>query len=414
MTGQVPGPPWPPEEKPERIRDEDEALRTLDALLPGLAEGAGQRDADRTLPHAQIDRLSRAGLYALTVPAALGGADVGVPTLTEVFRRLSAADPNLGQIPHSHYVFLEALRLRGTPEQQRRFFGEVLEGARYANAQTERGGRTITDDVTVLAPDPTRPGRYRLTGEKFYATGSLFAHRLLVRAVLPAPRPDGSADKAIAFVPADAPGVSVQDDWDAMGQRTTGSGTVRLHDVAVPAEDVVPFTSIFDSPTVYGAFAQVLHAAIDAGIARAALDAAVLAVAGARPWFEAGGQKASDDPLLVQTAGEAEITVRAAEALLREAAVLVGIAREAPGPDTTEQASISTAVAKVAAGRAAVEASSVLFELAGTRSAQRSGNLSRFWRDARTHTLHDPARWKVQHIGRHLLDGVAPPRHGQI
>ncbi len=391
-----------------------DAVRTVTALLPGLAAAAAERDSERALPYEEVARISEAGLYALTVPQEHGGADVSVSTLTEVFRLLSVADPNLGQIPHSHYVFLEALRLKGTPDQQRRFFAEVLGGARYANAQTERGGRTITEDATTLTPDPADPAGFRLNGDKFYATGSLFADRLLVRAVLPEPRPDGSADKALAFVPSGAVGVTVEDDWDAMGQRTTGSGTVRLRDVSVPVTDVVPYSSVFDGPSSYGSFAQVLHAAIDAGIARAALGAAKEHVARARPWFEAGGERAVDDPLLVQTAGEAEITVRGAEALVREAAALVDIARTAPDAENTAEASIATAVAKVAAARSAVSASSVLFELAGTRSVLGSLNLSRFWRDARTHTLHDPVRWKVQHVGRWLLDDVAPPRHGQI
>lgn len=103
-----------------------EPIKVLHELLPRLAEGASRRDAERILPHEEIRLLSEAGLYALTVPATLGGPDVSVATLTEVFRLLSVADPSIGQIPQSHYVFLEALRLRGTADQQRRFYGEVL------------------------------------------------------------------------------------------------------------------------------------------------------------------------------------------------------------------------------------------------------------------------------------------------
>jgi len=108
------------------------------------------------------------------------------------------------------------------------------------------------------------------------------------------------------------------------------------------------------------------------------------------------------------------VTVRGAQALLAEAARQVDAARANPTADTTAAASIAVAVAKVAAVRASLEASSALFELGGTRSASASGNLSRYWRDARTHTLHDPVRWKIQHIGRHALSGTRPPRHGQI
>ena len=75
---------------------------------------------------------------------------------------------------------------------------------------------------------------------------------------------------------------------------------------------------------------------------------------------------------------------------------------------------VDAAVAKVAAVRASLDASNALFELGGTRSASAAGNLSRYWRDARTHTLHDPSRWKLQHIGRYALSGTLPPRHGQL
>jgi alkylation response protein AidB-like acyl-CoA dehydrogenase len=158
----------------------------------------------------------------------------------------------------------------------------------------------------------------------------------------------------------------------------------------------------------------VLHAALDVGIARGAVEAAVDAVAKARPWFEAGVDRAAEDPLTVQRAGEVEIAVRGAEALVREAAEAIDEAELDLTDATAARASLATAVAKVAASRAALEASSALFELGGTRSALNSLNLSRFWRDARTHTLHDPERWKVQHVGRWVLDSTPPPRHGQL
>ena len=116
----------------------------------------------------------------------------------------------------------------------------------------------------------------------------------------------------------------------------------------------------------------------------------------------------------MHAAGELTVTVRGAQALLAEAARLVDAARADLNADTAAAASVAVAVAKVAAVRASLEATSALFELGGTRSASASGNLSRYWRDARTHTLHDPVRWKLQHIGRYTLSGTRPPRHGQL
>jgi sulfur acquisition oxidoreductase, SfnB family len=395
------------------IRSDEEAREVARKLAASFAEQAGVRDRDRRLPAEEVARLSASGLLGITVPARYGGAEVSVATLAEVFRLLAAADASLAQIPHSHFVFLEALRLQGTERQRARFFAEALAGARFANAQAERGGRTAADDATTLRRRPG--GGYVLDGEKFYSTGSLFAHWLAVRAVLAdEPPAGGAAPKAVAFIRRDAPGVTVVDDWDGIGQRTTASGTVRLSGVLVDDDQVVPYTPIFAGPTTYGARAQVLHAALDAGIARGAVDAAVAAVGRARPWYESGAATAAEDPLVAQQAGELEITVRGAEALLREAAAAIDAAEAGLTEESAARASIATAVAKVAAARASLEASTVLFELGGTRSAAASLNLSRYWRDARTHTLHDPVRWKVQHIGRWLLSGTRPPRHGQL
>lgn len=396
-----------------RLRSPAEALEAAAKLASEFAPGASRRDRDRVLPREQIEALSRHGLFGMSVPAEFGGADVPASTVAEVFRILATADASIAQIPQSHFVFLEVVRNQGTAAQRERFFGEVLAGRRIANAQSERGSRTVAEDRTALTP--AGGGGFALTGEKFYATGSLFAHWLAVRAVLPEdPAASGAVEKAIAFVPVDTPGVTIVDDWDGLGQRTTGSGTVLLENVQVPADQVVPFTPIFAEPTVYGAYAQLLHAAIDAGIARAALTEAAVQVARARPWFESGMDTAAQDLLLIQQAGELEVSVRGAEALLREAGAAIDAARRQLDEQSTAAASLATAVAKVACARAAVEASSMLFEFGGTRAAADGLNLSRFWRDGRTHTLHDPVRWKVQHIGRWVLSRTPPPRHGLL
>lgn len=398
-----------------RIRSAEEALIGAADLRIRFAQEASRRDADRELPHHQVRELTASGLLAMTVPGEYGGLDLPIETVAEVFRLLASGDPSIAQIPQSHFTFLEALRLQGKPEQKAFFYSEVLAGRLFANAQSERGPHPVTVDTTTLT---ARDGGFVLTGRKFYSTGALFADWIIVRASVsdgsPSFRPVASTTKAVAFVPRTAVGLTVVDDWEGMGQRTTASGTITLDGVSVPMSHVVPFTEIFDRASTYGSQAQILHTAIDVGIATAALDEAVKQTAAARPHFEANSDRAADDPLLIQLAGEATVTVRAAQALLAEAGRTVDAARTDLTDDAAARASIAVSVAKVAAARAALEASTVLFELGGTRSASTSGNLSRFWRDARTHTLHDPARWKVQHIGRWTLTGTPPPRHGQI
>lgn len=397
-----------------RIAGVEQALAVAAELSAAFAAESDARDAGRDLPHDQVRALKDSGLLALSVPVEHGGIGAPATVIAEVFRLLAHGDPSLAQIPHSHYTFLEAVRLQGTEEQQAFFFEKVLDGALFANAQSERGPHPIDVDTTTLVPDGDR---YVLEGRKFYSTGALFADWVIVRASLPerpGDTPTSSTPKALAFVPADAEGLQVVDDWDGMGQRTTASGTVTLEAVSVQAEQVVAFTPIFKQPSVYGARAQLFHAALDVGIATAALAEGVRQAAKARPHFEAGVDAAGDDPTLVHVAGELTVTVRGAQALLIEAGRAVDAAAADLDEDSAATASVAVAVAKVAATRASLEASSTLFELGGTRSASGAANLSRYWRDARTHTLHDATRWKVQHIGRHTLSGTKPPRHGQI
>ncbi|MGX1620428.1 SfnB family sulfur acquisition oxidoreductase [Streptomyces sp. NPDC055506] len=389
------------------IADDAEALAVAAELAADFRKEAAERDVRRRLPHAELERLSASGLPAVSVPAEFGGADVRAETLAEIFRLLASADASLAQIPQSHFVYVNVLRRQGTRAQQEFFFGEVLRGRRFGNAQSEAGTKHVQDIRTRLALRPD--GSYVLDGVKHYSTGALFAHWIPVLA-----RADDDT-LHVAYVPRDAPGLTVVDDWDGMGQRTTASGTVRLERVPVPADRVLPHHLTFQGPQLHGAVAQLLHAAIDAGIASGALAEAVEFVrTKSRPWFESGLETAAEDPLLIQRFGELSIRLRAAEALLREAARAVDAARDDLTDDSAAEASIAVATAKVTAAETAVEIGSALFEVAGTRSALDSLGLHRHWRDARTHTLHDPARWKVQHIGRYVLNGTRPPRHGLL
>ncbi|MEW1677216.1 SfnB family sulfur acquisition oxidoreductase [Streptomyces noursei] len=389
------------------IADDAEALKVAAALAEEFRTGAAERDATRRLPRAELDQLSRSGLLAVTVPAEHGGADVSTATLAEVFRLLATADASIAQIPQSHFAYVNVIRRQGTAEQQAFFSAELLAGRRLGNAQSEAGTRHVQDLRTRLTPRPD--GSFLLNGVKNYCTGALFADWIPVLA-------RAEDDRLhVAYVPSGAPGVTVVDDWDGLGQRTTASGTVRLVDVVVPADRVLPHHLTFEGPQLHGAVAQLLHAAIDTGIAEGALaEAAGFVRTNSRPWFESGLETAAEDPLLIQRFGELAVQAKAAQALLREAARTVDTARADLTDDTAAAASIAVATAKVQAAQSAVEVANALFEVSGTRSALASLNLHRHWRDARTHTLHDPVRWKIQHIGRHVLSGTRPPRHGLL
>jgi SfnB family sulfur acquisition oxidoreductase len=389
-----------------RIATDAAALAAAREIAAVLAEGAAVRDRERRLPYRELDLLSQSGLLALTVPRALGGADISAETLAEVFVILAAGDTAIGQIPQSHYYMMEALRLAGTPDQQARLFGLVLDGGRVANALAERGTASARELSTTIRRDGEG---WRLNGRKYYSTGALFADWLAVVAL------DEAGRRTIAFVPADTPGISLIDDWTGFGQRTTGSGTTVLDNVAVAAGDVVSLQDVFDTPTRMGPFAQLMHAAIDQGAARAALaDTITFVRTRARPWDASHGARAADDPHTIAAIGEVRIRVGAADALLARAARFVDAARDAPTATPVAEASIAVAEAKVAATEASLLAGSKLIELGGSSATLMEHGLDRHWRNARTHTVHDPVRWKLDAIGRYFLSGTLPPRHGAI
>lgn len=402
-----------PEVEAVPVLSHDAAIAVATEIGAELAATSLERDRDRLLPGRELDRLSASGLLAVTVPTEHGGAGLPVETLAEVFRILAAGDPSVAQVPHSHFVYVNALRHQGTREQQWFFFREVLAGKRFGNAQSEVGTKHVRDIRTTLTP--AGHGRWTLSGTKGYSTGALFADWIPVLARQDTLAAPGTGPLHVAWVERHAPGVSVTDDWDGMGQRTTASGTVRLDQVEVTADRITPYHLTFEGPQTYGAFAQVLHAALDVGIARAALtEAAAFVRTKSRPYPDAGVDRAVDDPLVVQALGEMELDVRASEALLREAARAVDVADADLTADRAAAASLAVAAVRAHSARVSVEVSSRLFEVSGTRSALDSLNLDRHWRNARTHTLHDPAAWKVQHLGRYAVDGTPPPNHGQL
>lgn len=387
------------------IKSDEEALEIAHNLAEQFKAGAVQRDAERILPFEEIEAYSQSGLWAITVPKQYGGAEVSSYTVAQVIALMSGVDGSIGQIPQNHFYGLEILRNNGTEEQKQKLYAEVLKGARFGNALAEFKTKTAAQRQTAIRK--TEQG-YVINGEKFYCTGSLFAHRIPTLVV------HESEQQFLAFVPRDSEGLTLIDDWSGFGQRTTGSGTVKFDNVQVLEEDVVRFDTAYTRPTISGPFAQLLHASIETGIARAAFEETLNRVRQARPWIDSGVDKATDDPLTKLELGRVVADVRASEVLLKQAARSVDTAKANPTETSVARASLDVAKARAHSSETALKASSKLIELAGSRGSQREDGLDRFWRNARVHTLHDASRWKYYFIANYLLNGVLPPRRGTL
>lgn len=387
------------------IQSDAEALSIAQQLAQQFKKNAVQRDAQRILPFAEIEAYSQSGLWAITVPKAFGGADVSSYTVAQIIALMSGVDGSIGQIPQNHFYALEVLRNTASDVQKQKLYAEVLKGARFGNALAEFNTQNAAEKYSRI--DQT-PHGYEVNGEKFYCTGSLFAHRI------PTLVKDQQQREFLAFIPRDSQGLELIDDWSGFGQRTTGSGTVKFHQVKVAAEDVIAFDTAFSQPTLVGPFAQIMHAAIETGIARAAFEETLLRIRQARPWIDSGVEHACHDPLTQYELGRMIADVRASEVLLKQAARSIDAAKPHPTAENIAQASLDVAKVRAHSTETALKVSSKLIELAGSRGSQREDGLDRFWRNARVHTLHDASRWKYYFIANHLLNGVKPPRRGTL
>jgi len=411
------GPPVPPDGAAAVAAARGYADSVADGVIARDRAGASQP------PYQELAALDASGLLAITVPRAHGGPELGAAVLAEVIRTIAAVDPALAQAPQGHYLFCDVLAVHGSPQQRRLLFGEVLGGGRLGNGQAERGGQHAQDLRTRLHgwPVPATSGAGstgatgpRLTGKKYYTTGSLTARWIGVTAL------DDDGAVVVAFVRRDAPGVSLDTDWNVMGQRATVSGAAAFDDVPVDPALVIPYGHAFQVPQQLGARSQLVHTAIQVGIADGALrDARWFVREKARPFFEASraglAPSAGEDPHTIYRIGQLATQAAAAAALLGQAAaVLDEIGREPATAADAARGSLAVAQAKAFATEAAATVTSGLFDLTGASAADEKHDLSRHWRNSRTHASHDPASWKYHHIGNFLLNDVPPPNHGQL
>ena len=393
------------------IRAGTDAIAIARDYAEAIADRVIERDRTGTVPADELAAFDASGLLGITVPAKYGGPELPPSVLAEVTRSIAAIDPAIAQVPQGHFLFVDVLAVWGTSRQQQRLFGSVLDGGRLANGLAERGGKHAQDLKTRLVS--TGAG-LRLDGRKYYCTGALTARWLGISAL------DADGHLILAFVEREAPGVTIDDDWDVMGQRATVSGTASFDGTPVDPELVIPYERAFAVPQQLGARAQLVHAAIQTGIASAALrDAGDFVRTRARPFFEAAragwAERAGDDPHVLARYGRLATKVHAAEALLRSAAdTLDEVTLHPRDAQDAARGSAAVAQAKAFASEVAVEVASDLFALSGASAADQRYDLSRHWRNARTHASHDPVDWKYHHVGNYLINDVLPPNHGQI
>ncbi|WP_445404791.1 SfnB family sulfur acquisition oxidoreductase [Acinetobacter vivianii] len=389
------------------ISNDQQAINAAYQVADFALEDRNHRDQNRILPTEQIVQFSQKGLGGIRVPHQYGGAFVSNKTLAHVFRILTKADANVGQIPQNQFGLLNFINITGSDSQKQFIYSEILAGKRIANGGPEKNSR---DTKAIQTKLNFEHNKYFLNGEKFYSTGTSFADWLAIRAL----HPEGYT--VLVIVDRHAKGVEVINDWNGFGQRTTASGTVKLNKVEVNPALFFDERILADTPNVRGAYSQLLQVAIDVGIAEAAFDDTLSSIRKARPIIDSGVEKASEEHYTLQEVGKLNILLDAAILLLDDAAEYLDELDQLTeiSAEQAARASILVAEAKIYANDAALHISEKLLELGGSRASLSQHNLDQHWRNARVHTLHDPVRWKFHAIGDYYLNGKHPARHAWI
>lgn len=375
-----------------------------------IAEGALRRERERILPFEEIGWLRESGFTALRVPVDYGGAGASLVQLFDLLIDLAEADTNIAQALRGHFALVEdrlvAPRAEGEIWLRRFGAGEIA-----GNGWTEVGEVKIADTITKVTPEADG---FRVDGEKFYSTGTIFADWIDTYAT----RAD-TGEPVIAIVATAQPGVERRDDWTGFGQRLTGTGTTVYSAARVEAAGVVPFATRFRYQT---AFYQLVLDAVLAGAAAAAVrDVSEQVRSRTRGFSHGAGTVVRNDPQVLQVVGRARAFAFAARAATLEAARAAQHAYETSqaGDAAADEAAnvaaeLASAAAQVAGADLALRATSEVFNALSASAAATGLALDRHWRNARTAASHNPLIYKERILGDHAVNGTEPVYVWQI
>ena len=381
-------------------------------LFIRIAEGAAAREADRTLLHEPIRWLKAARFGTLRIPKEEGGFGVSLPQLFSLLTGLAEADSNLPQALRAHFAFIEDRLNQPESEDRRRWFRRFVDGELVGSGWSEIGAVKLGEVNTQVSPTE---GGWRISGEKFYSTGTLYADWIDVYAK----RTDNGRD-VIALVNTHQSEVECDDDWDGFGQRLTGSGTTRFNHAYVEQPHVYDFSERFRYQTAF--YQHVLLATL-AGIGRAIVRDVSQGVAHRKRIYSHGNaSQVKQDVQVLQVVGQisswtwaAEAAVdRATHSLQRAFKLQQSGVEEAELHAANVQAEVESARAQVVAVELVTRAATEFFNALGASDTRVSKVLDRHWRNARTVSSHNPVIYKIRNVGDWEVNGNDPTFIWQI
>jgi alkylation response protein AidB-like acyl-CoA dehydrogenase len=384
---------------------EDEWITVARDVAGRLAPDAFQREAAGMPPLEEAAAFREAGLLGLLGPAQAGGHARPYAVAMAVVRQLAQVDSGLARLLAYHYAWSHRLGPDLISIGRYREFEQRVTQNRWIVGST---GSPLDTDLSVTR---TRGQGVRISGTKYFCTGARVADRLICFATDP-----DRDERLVIELDATRPEIEFLEDWDILGERLSASNGLTLTEYEASPADVLGSLGPDDAArpphrTLSILSFQVIFVHLLLGTAEGALLAARdYTRTRTRPWIHASVDSALEDPHILATYGELVSRVQALGALAERAERAAAWALDRGTALTAQErgrAATLGAAAKVVATQVALDTTSRVFETTGARSAKRSVGLDRFWRNARTETLHSPVAYKLEEVGRFFLNGTA-------
>jgi alkylation response protein AidB-like acyl-CoA dehydrogenase len=373
-----------------RTEEGGHLVALAERLAADFASRAAEHDRKATYPFASIAALRRARYFGAPVPMVHGGMGVrSVHDLLVAASRLARGDASVAIGVNMHMAVLRNIVRRwemavaaADARRARAFAASIQEVA--------RGDALIATAVSELGQDLTHPATtatrtdagWRIDGRKAFCTMSPAA-TVLYTAVTFA---NGKGERyGYARVPADARGVTIHDDWDALGMRASGTNSVSFEGVELPEEALKGGFATGDAVAYMESnlTAGLFHASASLGIAEVAFDCA------------AGSVRDPGDGQARMQVADAAVDLAAARSALAHAGTLIDdhyAANAAAGGPAEELTAMftQTQTAKAFVNAAAVRVVDRALALSGGAGYRNGHPLARAYRDVRAGAFMHP------------------------
>ncbi|KAF1848912.1 acyl-CoA dehydrogenase NM domain-like protein [Cucurbitaria berberidis CBS 394.84] len=401
-------------------QDEAGWLRRAQEVADVLAVDAVVRDAENKSPRAEVALLKYAGLLKVLGPKKYGGGGEPWSVGYKLIRKVAEADGSIGMLLGYHLLWSTTADVVGSAEQADRFQKLIIENNYFIG-----GAVNPRDSDLSISSDGDK---IVFNGFKHFNTGGVISDLTVLEGVY-----EGTDHHIFAFAATDQPGIQFSHNWNNIGLRLTESGSVKISNVAVPWTDALGWNVAEKKPDAAALqipFASLLLPSIQLvfsnfylGIALGAQDyASKYTLKGTRAWPYGGDNKdkATEEFYILERYGNFHAHLRAAVALADRAGEQANDIYKKYSGDLATRAKLTArergefaewvASTKVVTTDTGLRVTAGVFEVTGAKATSQGVGLDRFWRDVRTHTLHDPVSYKNRELGRfQLLDEIPEP-----